>query len=449
MRSIGTKIAVHTILAVAVTVTLFGMAEVYNRSKEFTVLLEAKTGRVIRQLSIVLGYPLWDMNPDQVDDILNSYLKDPDILAIKVTEPKNTVSYFGKEPNSFKLINLAQEVSQKFEYENAFMKRGEVNYNGNVLGAFEITFSRQSVISQKRKTIKEGVVLFFLLSVLLIMIIISIVSICVSRPIRRIVGILAETSNKANLTSDQTSAAGKFLADTASKQMSAIEETSSSAEQMSAMARGNADSATEAERVAGEIRQIVQRVGERVGESMTDMSRSMKDISETGKQTQGIVKVIENIAFQTNLLALNAAVEAARAGEAGAGFSVVAEEIRKLAQGAADAAKNTNSLIEIVIEKISEGEAVTRKTAVDFSEMTGRTSKVCELVSEIASSFSEQVRGAEQISSAMSEMEQMTQDNTANAEQFASIAEDMSYQSAQINALVGQLIAILRGENRK
>ena len=65
-------------------------------------------------------------------------------------------------------------------------------------------------------------------------------------------------------------------------------------------------------------------------QSMTDLTSSMEGISEAGDETQKVVKTIDEIAFQTNLPALNAAVEAAGAGEAGAGFAVVAEEVRNL-----------------------------------------------------------------------------------------------------------------------
>ena len=81
----------------------------------------------------------------------------------------------------------------------------------------------------------------------------------------------------------------------------------------------------------------------------------MKEISRVSEETSSIIKSIDEIAFQTNLLALNAAIEAARAGEAGAGFSVVAHEVRTLAQKAAEAAKNTAALIEGTLVRVKDG----------------------------------------------------------------------------------------------
>lgn len=263
-------------------------------------------------------------------------------------------------------------------------------------------------------------------------------------PINGILEIIADNSKKSRQASDNTFTAGKFLADTATRQASAIEETSASAEQISATIRKNADNAAEAEHIVKEVRQIIQRVGV----SMADMSVSIKDISETGRQTQGIIKIIDNIAFQTNMLSLNAAVEAARAGEAGSGFAVVANEVRNLAVRAAQAAKDTGSLIETVIRKINEGAELAEKNSADFSQAMDITGKAGKIVSEIASSSAEQAQGAEQISNAMSELEKTTQDNTANAEQFVSIAKEMLNQSGQTENLVSQLIAVVQGERR-
>ena len=85
---------------------------------------------------------------------------------------------------------------------------------------------------------------------------------------------------------------------------------------------------------------------------MSDLTRSMEEISKASEETQKIVKTIDEIAFQTNLLALNAAVEAARAGEAGAGFAVVADEVRSLALRAAESSRNTAALIDGTVSRI-------------------------------------------------------------------------------------------------
>src|ERR1700761_3486119 len=93
----------------------------------------------------------------------------------------------------------------------------------------------------------------------------------------------------------------------------------------------------------------------RATQAMSDLTSSMNAISQSSKRVSEVLKNIDEIAFLTNILALNAAVEAARAGEAGAGFSVVADEVRSLAKRAADAAKRSGEIVDTTIKDVSAG----------------------------------------------------------------------------------------------
>lgn len=182
------------------------------------------------------------------------------------------------------------------------------------------------------------------------------------------------------------------------------------------MTNRNADSAAQAER---QMQQSTRVTGESK-DSIDALTASMKEISNSSEETQKIVKTIDEIAFQTNLLALNAAVEAARAGEAGAGFAVVAEEVRNLALRSADAAKSTAVLIEDTVAKVKQGSALVEKTAEGFEEVMAFSGKTGALIDEIAAASGEQAQGIEEINKAVAEVDKVIQQNAANAEELAS-----------------------------
>ncbi len=184
-------------------------------------------------------------------------------------------------------------------------------------------------------------------------------------------------------------------------------------------------------------------------DSMYELTVSMREISKASEDTKKIIKTIDEIAFQTNLLALNAAVEAARAGETGAGFAVVAGEVRNLAMRAAEAANNTSALIEDTIKKVKDGSGLVEKTDEAFTRVSESASKVAELVGEIAAASSEQADGIEQVNKSIAQMDKITQRNAATAEQSASASEQMNAQAEQMKAQVNGLSAMIGAKSKK
>ncbi len=266
----------------------------------------------------------------------------------------------------------------------------------------------------------------------------------ISNPITYAIRTLTASAQQFASAAHEISTSSQSLAEGASEAASAIEETSSSLEEMSSMTKKNAENANAAKALMGEAKQIVQKVSGH----MTNMAVAIDDVTKSSEETSKIIKTIDEIAFQTNLLALNAAVEAARAGEAGAGFAVVADEVRNLAIRAADAAKNTNSLIAHTIKSVKNGNELTRSTQEAFKENMDISGKIASLVDEIAAASDEQARGIEQINKAIVEMDKVTQQNAANAEQSASASEEMNAQAEQMKSVVVDLAAVV-GSNQK
>jgi methyl-accepting chemotaxis protein len=260
-------------------------------------------------------------------------------------------------------------------------------------------------------------------------------------PLERISDGLSDGAEHVASASRQVSASSHSLAEGASQQAASIEETSSSLEEVSAMTRQNASHAGQADSLMKQARQVV----EKANDSMRQMALSMQDISKASDETSKIIKTIDEIAFQTNLLALNAAVEAARAGEAGAGFAVVADEVRNLAMRAADAARNTATLIAGTVKTVTDGSDLVRITNEAFLEVVISTQKVDDLLSEIAAASKEQAQGIEQVNIAVTEMDKITQQNAANAEHSASASEALNAQAEQLRSIVNNLVRLVEG----
>ncbi len=270
-------------------------------------------------------------------------------------------------------------------------------------------------------------------------------AISITRPINQVVSGLSDGAEQVSAAASQVASSSQLLAEGSSEQAASLEETSSSLEEMSSMTKQNADNAIQAKAMMENVDQIVSNSNVQLGNLVEAISEVVKSSEETAK----IIKTIDEIAFQTNLLALNAAVEAARAGEAGAGFAVVAEEVRNLAMRSADAAKNTSTLIENTIKAIQRGNELTNLTQEAFSETTGAAQKVTELVNEIAAASSEQAHGISQVNIAVAEMDKVTQQTAANAEESASASEELNAQAEQMKGYVGDLVQIVGGSSHE
>lgn len=272
---------------------------------------------------------------------------------------------------------------------------------------------------------------------------------------RGITGPIIRTIRGLNISSERVASASLVLAsashglaETSASQASSLADSAAYLDEIASIVRINAERAARADTIMKEAGQVV----EQMKNAMSELTRSMNEISDVSRKTSKIIKAIDGIAFQTKLLALNASIEAANAGEAGAGFSVVANEVRNLAMRAADAAKNTTALIHETLTRITGGLGIVTDTNAAFSEVAQKTGQVSDLVGEIASNSNEEAREIDEINKSVAKMDSITQTNAANARETASTSAEMRAQSEQMKTFIDQLVGIVGsaaiGQNR-
>jgi methyl-accepting chemotaxis protein len=302
---------------------------------------------------------------------------------------------------------------------------------------------------QNRKVIQSNMIVYGLVTFALLLGGV-LISRSIVKSLMRVISGLSKGMGRVTAASDQVFTASRGAAAGASHQAGAIEEISSSLDEMASMTRQNADSAGQANEFMIQVDQIVHQANE----AMTGLTASMNEISQASEETQKIIKTIDEIAFQTNLLALNAAIEAARAGEAGAGFAVVAGEVRNLAMRSAQAAQITAVLIEDTVKKITEGGALVERTNGGFREVASMVARSAELVNVITGACREQADGIAQISSAINDIGMITQQNSTGAGQSELASQEMNDQARQIQVFVAELETLVgagdgRGKDRR
>lgn len=169
---------------------------------------------------------------------------------------------------------------------------------------------------------------------------------------------------------------------------------------------------------------------------MQEMAAAIGQVNEASEETRKIIKAIDEIAFQTNLLSLNAAIEAARVGESGAGFAVVAGEVRNLAMRSAESAKNTNQMITDISGKINDAMAMVMKVIDEFASVVENHEKFAELVNEIVSSSQEQVRSVDLINNALQEIKTIIHENKKLREASSKASQIILQRTAEIRNML-------------
>ena len=207
-----------------------------------------------------------------------------------------------------------------------------------------------------------------------------------------------------------------------------------------------ADEASSTSRQAAEIKasaDAARRAAELGSTQMRDVGAAMASLQQASAQITQILRTIDGIAFQTNILALNAAVEAARAGGAGAGFAVVAGEVRDLAQRAAQAARDTAEKVEDVAQKSAHGAAIIDAAGATFTEIEVQVRDVDRLMASLTTASSQQASTARDVTVALSQVHEVVTASARNAQNAASACQSLTTEATSLDnsfKVLGELL---------
>ncbi len=217
-------------------------------------------------------------------------------------------------------------------------------------------------------------------------------------------------------------------------QATSLEETAASMVELSSAVQNNTENALNVKSMMLKTTDSADN-GQRVVEQSI---AAMDNIKDSSKEISKIISLIDEIAFQTNLLALNAAVEAARAGDSGKGFSVVAEEVRNLAQRSTEASKQIKYLIEESTSQVQNGVELVNETGQNFSTILHSIKEVSGLVGDISTASVEQASTLGQINDAITQMDEITQNNAGLVQKSVSSVDALGKHSHNLLSLLAQ-----------
>lgn len=245
---------------------------------------------------------------------------------------------------------------------------------------------------------------------------------------------VGENANAIHAGSEEIRNASDDLSKRTEQQAASVEQTAAALEQLVTTLQDSSRRADEAGALVARTRAGAERSGVIVQDAVAAMDR----IEQSSTQIGTIIGVIDEIAFQISLLALNAGIEAARAGEAGRGFAVVAQEVRELAQRAANAAKQINTLISASGEHVKSGVSLVGEAGQALNTIVVEVKEISENVVAIVEASREQATGLNEINIAVSRIDQGTQQNAAMVEQSTAASHKLAGEASALNDLLSQ-----------
>jgi PAS domain S-box-containing protein len=236
---------------------------------------------------------------------------------------------------------------------------------------------------------------------------------------------------------------------------SSVQEMAATMGQVSKNALASAEAARRALEIAQKGDKSVADTSQamvRIDSAVVQTADKMRTLAKRSTEISEIIDLINDVAAQTNLLSLNAAIEAAHAGEAGLGFSVVAEEIRKLAERSARATRDVGKIIKAIqsetaealsatesgLAEVKEGSNLAKQSRQALSDISDAVGLSAELIEEISAAADEQAGATRSFASAMQTISGITMEASSGSHQTAQIVQSMVDLSEKPNQSISQ-----------
>ena len=257
----------------------------------------------------------------------------------------------------------------------------------------------------------------------------------------RIIKDLRESAEQVAHVAEMVSVFSQSLSESSSKEEAIVEQNSLELHNMSGMMKQSIGLTKGAEEL---MNQNIEKSAESLA-AIVDLTRNMSQIEADSDEISQIIKNIDEIAFQTNLLALNAAVEAARAGVAGAGFAVVADQVKSLAMRTTKAAKNTQGLLNSTMDRVSRAATSIKGINNNFEGIVETATTMGEKIMAVTTANKHQANGIEQSSKAAGEIKAITRQVASSAEESAATSVELASQAETMRSFVGELVNLVKG----
>ncbi|MBI4662181.1 MAG: MCP four helix bundle domain-containing protein [Verrucomicrobia bacterium] len=261
--------------------------------------------------------------------------------------------------------------------------------------------------------------------------------------LREGVNVLASAASEISASTSQLAASASETATAVAETTTTVEEVRQTAQLASQKAKAVSDTAQRAAQISHGGRRAIDEAGEgmkHIRQQMDGIAESMVRLSEQNQAIGQIISTVEDLAAQSNLLAVNAAIEAAKAGEQGKGFSVVAQEVRSLAEQSKQATSQVRAILNDVQKATSAAaiateqgakavEAGTKQSAQageSIVTLAGSVSEAAQSATQIAASSQQQLVGVDQVATAMESIKLASRQNVDGAKQLETAARNLS-----------------------